>query len=178
MSTTTSPAPTLVQLTAALPNGATHVSITLQDGSVASKPAGYVYQLVKVAPASTLNGVTIPGSQQLIGPESYLAAASPTADSAGAQAIYNSIINPPAPVYPLSAFKAAVQVWLDAYAQSHGYDDITTMCSYQGDPNATYAADATAAIKLRSDTWSALFTAIPSTGSTQTPAAYVATLKS
>lgn len=175
MSTTT---PSLVQLPAALPNGATHVQITTQDGSVSSKPTGYVYQLVKVTPAQTVNGVSVPESQAAIGPESYLAATSPTADATGAQTIYNAITNPPATVYPLSAFKVAVQAWLDAYAVAHGYDDITTMCSYQGDLNTTYAADATAAIKLRSDTWSALFTAIPSTGSTQTPAAYVATLKS
>ncbi len=174
MSTTT---PSLVQLPAALPNGATHVQITTQDGSVSSKPSGYVYRLVKVTPSQTVNGVTIPESQTNIGPESYLAATSPTADDIGGQIIYNHIVNPPPIIYPLNNFQSPVQNWLDFQAKTKGYNDIVSACSYKDDPNPIYSGDASYFINLRSNTWTNLFDTISTTGSLISPQDYIKTLK-
>ncbi len=166
----------LVQLPSALPNGATHTNVRIQDGSTISQPAGYVFQLVKVTPQTTLaDGTVIPESQINVSAESYLAAASPSL-TAAPQAIHDYVANPPAPVYPLSAFEIAVQAWLDAQAMAKGYSNITTACSYQNDPNPVYAADAKTFVTLRSTTWTNLYVTIPANGSTTNPSSYIASL--
>jgi hypothetical protein len=66
-------------------------------------------------------------------------------------------INIPLPIQSIDMQKQLtdiVQTYLDEAAQQKLYDGILSMCSYDNDPNPVFAAEATAAKKFRSDTWS------------------------
>jgi len=51
---------------------------------------------------------------------------------------------------------AAAQSRLDAFAQSRGYDNILTACTYATDPVAAFAAEGQRCVTLRSQTWATL----------------------
>lgn len=49
--------------------------------------------------------------------------------------------------------EAAIQSSLDTFAQSWGYNDIASACTYVGDPCAKFNNEATLLRQWRSDTW-------------------------
>lgn len=51
----------------------------------------------------------------------------------------------------------AVQAWMNAEAQTHGYDDIFTAVGYVGDPNERFAAEGEACRAWRSEVWTACY---------------------
>lgn len=53
----------------------------------------------------------------------------------------------------LAEFTNAIQRRLDAFAQTRGYDNIMSACSYFGSGNARFKAEADTAIALRDATW-------------------------
>lgn len=56
-----------------------------------------------------------------------------------------------------------VSGWLDGYVRAaFNYDSILSACTYAGDPDAKFAAEAAAAKQWRSDCFKALYAAIPS----------------
>lgn len=57
----------------------------------------------------------------------------------------------------IGAVKKLAQDRLDAFAQARGYDGILAMCSYLGDANEVFAAEARCGWDLRSQTWTALW---------------------
>ena len=50
-------------------------------------------------------------------------------------------------------FTSAIQERLDSFAQTRGYDNIMSACSYFGSANPRFKAEADAAILLRDETW-------------------------
>jgi len=50
------------------------------------------------------------------------------------------------------------QARLDAFAQTRGYNDILSACTYKGSPVAKFDQEAQRCIQLRSDTWATLYT--------------------
>ena len=50
-------------------------------------------------------------------------------------------------------FSQVIQSRLDALAQSRGYDNIVSVCSYKDSPNPKFKAEADRAILLRDTTW-------------------------
>lgn len=56
----------------------------------------------------------------------------------------------------------SVSAWLSSYVRTtYGYDNIISACSYKGDKDAKYNAEATAASAWRSDCFTALYAALP-----------------
>jgi len=53
--------------------------------------------------------------------------------------------------------KDKVQKKLDEFAQTRGYDDMKSVCTYVNSSIPTYQAEAERAIELRDSTWSALY---------------------
>lgn len=52
----------------------------------------------------------------------------------------------------INAFESAIQYYLDSYAQSKGYDNITTACSYAAAPNP-FQAEAISFVTWRGNVW-------------------------
>lgn len=83
----------------------------------------------------------------------------------------------PATTYSTSEYVAAVQAALDAAAQAHGYDDIFTACTYDGDEDPAFSAEGKAFKKWRSKVWRACYAAQANQPAVQpTPAEFVAAL--
>lgn len=57
----------------------------------------------------------------------------------------------------IKALQTGVQNWLDATVQANGYDSIVSCASYSASVNATFKAEATAAIAWRDAVWSACY---------------------
>jgi hypothetical protein len=68
---------------------------------------------------------------------------------------------PPAPVKTPEEVKeeitADVQARLDAFAQSRGYDNIVSACSYATSQHPKYGVEGRYCVQAREDTWDALF---------------------
>ena len=57
----------------------------------------------------------------------------------------------------LAEFTETIQHRLDAFAQTRGYDNIMSACSYFGSANPRFKAEADVAIRLRDETWAACY---------------------
>ena len=77
----------------------------------------------------------------------------PTGAVMGSTWTGTSFTPPPGPPVTVEGAEAEIQQILDAFAQSWGYNDMVTACSYVGDPNAQYAAEGAALLAWRSATW-------------------------
>jgi hypothetical protein len=53
----------------------------------------------------------------------------------------------------IASYEAAIQVALDTYAQSWGYDSIVSAASYATSTNTKFAAEAAALISWRDEVW-------------------------
>ncbi len=74
------------------------------------------------------------------------------------------IPQPVPPEYNVDVFQAQaveqVKIKLDEFAQTRGYDNILSACSYASDPNPQFQAEGLRCVELRSATWSSLFNII------------------
>jgi hypothetical protein len=59
----------------------------------------------------------------------------------------------PSQAQQVATYEAAIQVALDTYAQSWGYNDLVTAASYAASTNSQYAAEAKALIAWRDEVW-------------------------
>lgn len=66
-----------------------------------------------------------------------------------------TLVSSPAQI--LSAYTAAIQGRLDAFAQSRGYDSGVSCASYAASTNATFTAEAGRFVELRDNTWAACY---------------------
>jgi len=90
--------------------------------------------------------------------------------------VWKNIIPPSPPT--LSEFESAIQSQLDTYAQSWGYNDIATACTYVGSTVPKFSNEGTALRNWRDSTWLSAETLVSSiqAGTAQMPATIDAAL--